>query len=132
MSSGPSKYPSDLLYTKDHEWARKEGANVRVGVTGYAVEQLGDVTLVDLVKVGTKVDVHGHFGDIESVKTVSELFSPCAGEVVEINGALQAQPELVNEDAYTKGWMIVLKPAGDLSGLMDAAAYEAFLATLDH
>jgi glycine cleavage system H protein len=130
MSS--SEYPADLLYTKDHEWARKEGANVRVGVTGYAVEQLGDVTLVDLVKVGTKVDAHGHFGDIESVKTVSELFAPIAGEVVEINGALAGTPELVNESTYDKGWMIVLKPAGEVTGLMDAAAYKAFLATLDH
>lgn len=127
-----SKYPSDLLYTKDHEWARREGSRVRVGVTGYAVEQLGDVTLVDLVKVGTKVDAHGHFGDIESVKTVSELFAPCAGTVVETNAKLADNPELVNESTYENGWMVVLEPAGELAGLMDAAAYEAFVATLEH
>ncbi len=129
-----SKYPSDLKYTKDHEWARTEGELVRIGVTGFAVEQLGDVTLVDLPKVGDKVDAHGHFGDIESVKTVSELFAPIAGEVVEINGALEGSPELVNESCYDKGWMVVLRASGSLSdaGLMDAAAYEAFLATLDH
>ena len=129
-----SKYPTDLKYTKDHEWARKEGDLVRIGVTSYAVDQLGDVTLVDLPKVGEKVDAHGHFGDIESVKTVSELFAPIAGEVVEINGALDSSPELVNEGCYDKGWMIVLRPSGtvDESALMDSAAYEAYVASLDH
>jgi glycine cleavage system H protein len=128
-----ASYPSDLKYTKDHEWARLEAdGNVRVGVTGYAVEQLGDVTLVDLPKVGAKLDEHAHFGDIESVKTVSELFAPIAGEVVAVNDALEGKPELVNEGPYEGGWMILVKPAGDLSGLMDAAAYEAFLGTLDH
>jgi glycine cleavage system H protein len=127
-----SKYPADLKYTKDHEWARKEGDLVRVGITGYAVEQLGDITLVDLPKVGSKLDAHARFGDIESVKSVSELFVPVAGEVVETNGALEGSPELVNESPYEKGWMILLKGAGAPEGLMDAAAYEAFLGTLDH
>ena len=127
-----SKYPADLKYTKDHEWARKEGDLVRVGITGYAVEQLGDITLVDLPKVGSKLDAHARFGDIESVKSVSELFVPVAGEIAETNGALEGSPELVNESPYEKGWMIVLKGAGALDGLMDAAAYEAFLGTLDH
>ena len=127
-----SKYPADLKYTKDHEWARKEGDLVRVGITGYAVEQLGDITLVDLPKVGSKLDAHARFGDIESVKSVSELFVPVAGEVAETNGALEGSPELVNESPYEKGWMIVLKGAGALDGLMDAAAYETFLGTLDH
>ncbi len=127
-----SDIPKDLLYTKDHEWARKNGDVIEVGITAYAVEQLGDVTLVDLSKVGAKVEDHGHFGDIESVKTVSELFAPVAGEIVEINGALEGSPELVNESPYEKGWMVVIKPTGELSGLMDAAAYEAYLATLDH
>ncbi len=127
-----SKYPSDRKYTKDHEWARPEGDLVRVGITGFAVEQLGDVTLVDLPKVGDKLDAHGHFGDIESVKTVSELFAPVAGEVAEVNGALEGSPELVNEGPYDKGWMIALRGAGSLDGLMDAAAYEAYLGTLDH
>lgn len=127
-----STYPSDLLYTKDHEWARREGEKVRIGVTGYAVEQLGDVTLVDLSRVGTKLELHGHFGDIESVKTVSELFAPCAGEIVEVNAALTDKPELVNEGPYDQGWMILVTPSGELTGLMDAAAYQAYLATLDH
>jgi len=127
-----SKYPADRKYTKDHEWAKVEGDRVRVGITSYAVEQLGDVTLVDLPKVGSKLETHGHFGDIESVKTVSELFAPTSGEVAEINGALEGSPELVNEGPYDKGWMVVLKGAGSLDALMDAAAYEAFLGTLDH
>jgi glycine cleavage system H protein len=105
---------------------------VRVGITAHAVEQLGDITLVDLVKAGSKLDTHGHFGDVESVKAVSELFSPIAGEVVEVNAALASAPESVNEDPYDKGWMVVIKPSslGDLDSLMDAAAYEAFLGTL--
>lgn len=128
-----ASYPSDLKYTKDHEWARVEAdGTVRIGVTQYAVDQLGDVTLVDLPKVGAKLEEHGRFGDIESVKTVSELFSPVAGEVVAVNGELDGKPELVNEGPYDKGWMIAIKPAGNLDGLMDAAAYEAFLGTLDH
>jgi len=128
-----SKYPADLKYTKDHEWARAEAiGRVRVGITSYAVEQLGDVTLVDLPKVGDAIEEHGHFGDIESVKTVSELFAPVAGKVVEINGALDGKPELVNEGPYDKGWMIVLETSSSLDALMDAAAYEAYLGTLDH
>lgn len=128
-----SKYPAELKYTKDHEWARAEANGiVRVGITQYAVDALGDVTLVDLPKVGAKVEEHGHFGDIESVKTVSELFAPIAGEIAEVNGALDGKPELVNEGPYEQGWMVAIKASGDLSSLMDAAAYEAYLGTLDH
>lgn len=127
-----ASYPSDLKYTKDHEWARVEGGLVRVGITAHAVEALGDITLLDLPKVGTKLEEHGNFGTVESVKAVSELFSPIAGEVVEVNAELGDKPELVNDDTYGKGWMIVLKPTAGLDGLMDAAAYEAFLGTLDH
>lgn len=128
-----AQYPTDLRYTKDHEWARVEGDLVRIGVTAYAVEQLGDVTLVELPAVGASVEAHGKFGDIESVKTVSELFSPISGEVVEVNGALEDAPELVNESPYDKAWMIVvrLSNATELQDLMDAAAYQAFLGTLD-
>ena len=130
-----AEYPKDLKYTKDHEWARLEkGGLVRVGITAYAVEQLGDVTLVDLPKVGSKLAVGTRFGDIESVKTVSELFAPATGEVVETNGALEGQPELVNESTYDKGWMMLLRVgnAGELEALMDSAAYETYLGTLDH
>ena len=105
-----AQYPTDLKYTKDHEWARDEGdGKVRIGVTAYAVEQLGDVTLIDLPKAGSEVGAHDHFGDIESVKTVSELFAPVAGEIVEVNEELEDQPELVNDSPYDQGWMIVLK-----------------------
>jgi glycine cleavage system H protein len=127
-----ANYPAELKYTKDHEWAKVEGDLVRIGITEYAVEQLGDVTLVDLPEAGSTVDASGHFGDIESVKAVSELFAPLAGEVVEVNSELADKPELVNDAPYEGGWMIVLRPAdaADLDGLMDAAAYEAFLGTL--
>ncbi|MGD8861897.1 MAG: glycine cleavage system protein GcvH [Myxococcales bacterium] len=128
-----ANYPAELKYTKDHEWAKVEGDLVRIGITSYAVEQLGDVTLVDLPEIGSTVDAAGHFGDIESVKAVSELFAPVAGEVVEINDELADQPELVNDAPYEGGWMIVLRPKSpaDLDGLMDASAYEQFLGTLD-
>lgn len=128
-----SKYPNDLKYTKDHEWARIEGALVRIGITQFAVDQLGDVTLVDLPKAGQKLQAGGHFGDIESVKAVSELFSPISGEVVEVNDALADAPEQINDAPYDKGWMIVVRPASasDVEGLMDAGAYETFLGTLD-
>jgi len=109
------------------------GDLVRIGITQFAVDQLGDVTLVDLPKSGQRLETHGHFGDIESVKAVSELFSPIAGEVVEVNGALADSPEQVNDSPYDKGWMIVVRPsnAAELGGLLDAGAYEAFLGTLD-
>ena len=129
-----SEIPSGRGYTKDHEWAKREGDLVRVGITAYAVEQLGDVTLVDLPKAGTAVSAGGRFGDIESVKTVSELFAPCAGEVVLVNAALENAPELVNESPYEKGWMIVIRASSpaEVDALMDAAAYEKHLGSLDH
>lgn len=128
-----AQYPNDLSYTKDHEWARQEGDNVRIGVTAYAVEQLGDVTLVDLPSTGTDVQAHERFGDIESVKTVSELFAPVSGEIVEVNDELEDRPEVVNEAPYEDGWMVVIKPSdpSELERLMDAAAYEDYLGTLD-
>ena len=120
-----ANYPADLKYTKDHEWARLEGNLVRIGITTYAVEQLGDVTLVDLPKTGTAMKATGHFGDIESVKAVSELFAPISGEVVEVNAALGDNPELVNAAPYGDGWMLLIKPSDpkDLDKLLDAAAY---------
>jgi glycine cleavage system H protein len=127
-----SKYPADLKYTKDHEWARLEGELVRIGITEYAVEQLGDVTLVDLPALGAKLKAAAHFGDIESVKAVSELFAPLSGEVVEVNTALADRPELVNEAPYERGWMVVLKPSdgSQLAALLDVAAYEAHVGSL--
>ena len=126
--------PQDLRYTKDHEWARAVGDLVEVGITAYAVTQLGDVTLVDLPEPGTALQAHKRFGDIESVKTVSELFAPLAGDVVEVNAALRDQPELVNEAPYAGGWMVRIRPsaAGELQSLMDAQQYTTYLGTLDH
>lgn len=125
-----SNYPAELKYTKDHEWARVEGDLIRVGITAHAVEQLGDVTLVDLKSAGETLEAHGHFGDIESVKAVSELFSPVAGEIVEVNEALNDEPEKVNDSPYEEGWMLVIRPAdmSEVEGLLDAAAYDAFVA----
>lgn len=120
--------PAGLKYTTDHEWTKLEGSRVTVGITAFAVEQLGDVTLVSLdAKVGDTLDAGKAFGTIESVKTLSDLFAPVAGKVVEINAALDASPELVNEDCYGKGWMIVLETtdANATAKLLDESAYAA-------
>lgn len=129
-----SEIPNELRYTKDHEWAKVSGDVIEVGITAYAVEQLGDVTLVDLPEPGLKLSAHKRFGDIESVKTVSELFAPVSGEVVEINEALRDKPELVNDAPYAGGWMVRIRVSDkkELDGLMDAAAYTAYLGSLDH
>jgi glycine cleavage system H protein len=127
-----SQNPKDLRYTKDHEWARKEGDLLRVGITLHAVGQLGDITLVDLAAPGTRLAEHARFGDIESVKAVSELFAPVAGEIVERNGALESSPETVNADAYGEGWMVLIKPddAAAFDALLDAHAYDTLLGSL--
>lgn len=129
-----SEIPKELRYTKEHEWARRVGDLVEVGVTDYAVHQLGDVTLVDLPEIGLLLDARGRFGDIESVKTVSELYAPVGGEVVEVNEALRDKPELVNEGPYGDGWMVRIKPSAlaDFEALMDADAYEAYVGELEH
>lgn len=121
-------YPEDLRYSKDHEWIRVEGDRGRVGITDYAQKQLGDVVFVELPAVGRTLKAGESFGTVESVKAVSELFSPAAGEVVEVNGALQAKPETINSDPHGAAWMIVLKlDATNTVDLMDAAAYAAFV-----
>lgn len=128
------QYPSELRYTKDHEWAREtEDGEIRIGVTAYAVEQLGDITLVDLPEIGTDVESNETFGDIESVKTVSELFAPVSGEVIRRNDELEGSPELVNEGPYESGWLVDIKPSdpGEFGRLMDAAAYEDFLGKIE-
>ncbi len=126
-------FPRDLSYTRDHEWARIEGDLIRIGITAYAVQQLGDVTLVDIATQGEEVQAHERFGDIESVKTVSELFAPVSGEIVEVNASLESSPELVNEGPYEDGWLIVVRPSdqSEVETLMDAAKYEEYLGTLD-
>jgi glycine cleavage system H protein len=118
--------PTDRRYTKEHEWARASAGEVAVGITAFAVEQLGDITLVNLdVKVGDEVGAGKAFGVIESVKTLSDLYAPIAGKVVRINGELASKPELVNEDCYGKAWMIAIAPKDPkaLDALMDAKAY---------
>jgi len=122
-------YPEDLRYTKDHEWIRLQGRRGTVGVTDYAQKQLGDVVFVELPDVGRTLSAHQTFGTVESVKAVSELLCPVAGEVVEVNGALSSQPELVNSDPYGKAWMVVLELADPsaVGELMDAAAYRAYV-----
>lgn len=129
-----SDIPKELRYTKDHEWAKAVGDLVEIGVTAYAVGQLGDVTLVDLPEPGTKLSAHKRFGDIESVKTVSELFAPIGGEITEINEQLRDKPELVNDAPYGAGWMVRIRPSSpaELSALMDAEQYTTYLGTLDH
>jgi glycine cleavage system H protein len=125
--------PANLRYTKDHEWTRVDGAEVVVGITAFAVEQLGDVTLVNLdAKVGDLVSAGKPFGTIESVKTLSDLYAPIAGKVVRINDALAAKPELVNDDCYGKAWMIAILPS-DPRGIdapMDAKAYAEYVKTV--
>ncbi|MDH7486719.1 MAG: glycine cleavage system protein GcvH [Anaerolineae bacterium] len=125
--------PSDLKYSKEHEWARIEGDRATVGITDYAQEQLGDVVYVELPQPGTAVQFMEPFGVVESVKTASDLYAPVSGRVVEVNERLTDEPELVNQSPYGDGWMVVVQmndPA-DLDRLMDAEAYEAYLATLE-
>jgi glycine cleavage system H protein len=117
-------YPADLKYTPSHEWARIEGDTATVGITSFAQEQLGDITFVDLPAIGAQVTQGSEFGSIESVKAASELYCPVTGEVVEVNTALEASPELVNQDSFGGGWMIKVKLSEEPKGLMDVAAYE--------
>jgi glycine cleavage system H protein len=125
-------HPSDRMYTKTHEWVQVKGAEATVGITQYAQEQLGDVVFVELPAIGKQVAKGGVLGNIESVKAVSEVFTPVAGEVIAANGELEGHPELVNQDPYGKGWLVRLKAAGAAEGLMDAAAYEKFVAEETH
>jgi glycine cleavage system H protein len=128
-----AQYPDDLFYTKDHEWARiedRDGTKVAtIGVTRFAVEQLGDVTQVDLPKEGESVKQAEVFGSVESVKAVSDLFAPITGKVVKVNSPLADSPEYVNEDPYDEGWMIqvAVSNSKELEALLDAEAYQAFL-----
>ena len=121
--------PNDLLYTEDHEWARQEGNLVTVGITQFAVDQLGDVTQVDLPNEGEVMKTHEVLGSVESVKAVSDVYAPVSGKVVKVNSPLQDSPEYVNEDPYDGGWMaqIEMSNPDELKGLMNAAAYEEFL-----
>ena len=131
-------YPAELKYSKEHEWVKVEGGRARIGITHHAQHSLGDVVFVELPKPGRRFKVAAGtmetFGVVESVKAVSDLYCPVSGEVVEVNTALEAKPELVNTDCYGTGWMIVVTLADpkELDSLMDAKAYEAYLASEGH
>lgn len=127
-----NEIPADLRYTKEHEWARVEGDTIVIGITAHAVEQLGDITLVTLPEPGTQLSAGESFGDIDSVKAVSEIYAPLDGEIVERNDGLEEAPEKVNESPYGEGWLVKIKTSnvGDLDQLMDADAYGKYLADL--
>ena len=125
-----AKYPSDLKYSEEHEWVRVEGDTVTVGISDFAQDQLGEVVFVDLPDVGSEIVGGETFGEVESVKSVSDLFSPVTGSVVERNDNLSDAPETVNEDPYGDGWLVKVKmsDASELDALMSAAEYEDFVA----
>jgi len=122
-------FPENLKYTNEHEWIRVEGEFAYVGITDYAQEQLGDIVFVDVPSVGDALSLGEVFGTIEVVKTISDLFLPVSGEVLELNAALEENPELVNSDPYGKGWIIKVKPSdlSELDALLDADAYRKLI-----
>ena len=131
--SSPKEVKEDRKYTKDHEWAKAEGSELLVGITAFAVDALGDITLVSLdVKVGDAVQAGKTFGTIESVKTLSDLYVPVSGKVTRVNGTLENSPELINEDCWDKGWMIAIAPEAEAADLLDAKSYSDHLSHSDH
>jgi glycine cleavage system H protein len=122
------EFPQELRYTEQHEWIRAEGDRVRVGITDFAQDALGDVVYVDVPEVGTEVKAGQAFGEVESTKSVSDVYAPVSGTVVERNGTLSDAPETVNDDPYGQGWMIVIEPTdrSELDALLDASAYQQF------
>jgi glycine cleavage system H protein len=123
------KFPDDLRYTKEHEWVRVDGDSGTIGITDYAQDMLGDVVYLDLPAVGATVAQHDKMGEIESVKAVSDLYSPVSGEIIEVNQEAVDSPELVNNEPYARGWMIKvrLSDAGEVDGLLSAEDYEALV-----
>lgn len=120
-------FPADLKYTKDHEWIKLEGNKGTIGITSYALEQLSDVVHMDLPKVGESFKEGDSFGTVESTKTVSDLYMPVTGKVVEVNSGLINQLETLQKDAYQKGWLVKIEVSGDTSKLMSVKDYEAYL-----
>jgi glycine cleavage system H protein len=121
-------FPAELKYTKDHEWVRIEGDVAIVGITEFAQSELGDIVFVEIETQGETLEEHSVFGTVEAVKTVSDLFMPVSGTILEVNPALEANPALVNEDPYGEGWMVKVQlTGGDSANLMDAAAYQALV-----
>jgi glycine cleavage system H protein len=128
----PVSYPEDLRYTAEHEWVRTPGdheGSIRIGITHYAQDALGDIVYVSLPEVGATVEAGGDCGELESTKSVSDVYAPVSGEVVAVNDSLDATPELVNDDPYGGGWLFEVVPSdpASLDGLLDAAAYQATL-----
>jgi glycine cleavage system H protein len=123
-------YPTDYRYTKDHEWIKADGSNGTIGITDYAQQQLGDVVFVELPKVGAKLKSGATFGSVESVKAVSDIYSPISGEVVEINSALVDSPEKINSDPHGEAWLVKVRLDNpqEAAALMDAVAYQAYVA----
>lgn len=121
--------PAELKYTSDHEWVRIEGNTATIGITDFAQSELGDIVFVDINTVGQTMNAGDIFGTVEAVKTVSDLFLPVSGTIAELNGGLESAPEAVNQDPYGAGWMVkvTLADGADMSGLLDAAAYQALV-----
>lgn len=126
-------YPDDYYYTKDHEWLKVDGKRVTVGITDFAQKQLGDVVYMELPKVGTQLEFHQSLGVVESVKAVSDIYSPISGEVIEVNTKLNDSPEIVNEDPHGKGWIarLKIKDESEIERLMTVSEYEKFLEGLE-
>ncbi|TWI60073.1 glycine cleavage system protein GcvH [Halalkalibacter nanhaiisediminis] len=124
-----SNLPKELKYSEEHEWVKVEGDKVRIGITDFAQSELGDIVFVELPEVGDEIEADEPFGSVESVKTVSELYAPISGKVVEVNEELDDSPEFVNESPYEKAWMIVVEPANadDVNNLMSAEQYEEMI-----
>lgn len=121
--------PEDLQYSEEHEWIKKEGNNVRIGITHFAQSELGDIVFVELPEEGDEIELDEDFGSVESVKTVSELYAPLSGKVIEVNEELEDSPELVNESPYENAWMIVVEPSNqsELDELLSADEYKSFI-----
>ncbi|HME19619.1 MAG TPA: glycine cleavage system protein GcvH [Nitrososphaerales archaeon] len=135
MDIGGFHIPDGLLYTKEHEWAREEGSVVVVGITDYAAKTLNDVVYVTFPKVNDKVKQFKSMGTVESIKAVSELYSPISGTVVRVNQALESHPELINKSPYSEGWLVELKPenfASERKVLLDPKAYTSHVMSLSH
>ena len=122
-----SQVPEDRKYTKEHEWAKEDGTRLLVGITDYAQDQLGDVVFVSLPETGSQVEAGKPLGEVESTKSVSDVYSPVSGKVVDRNADVEDSPEIINEDPYGKGWLVAIEPEGDTSELLDATGYQAVI-----
>lgn len=129
MEGNKMSLPKELRYSEEHEWVKVEGDKVRIGITDFAQSELGDIVFVELPEVGEEIEVDEPFGSVESVKTVSELYAPLSGKIVEINEDLEDSPEFVNESPYEKAWMIVIEPTdmSQLDALMTAEEYQKMI-----